>query len=146
MPAHTWIPSRVPPWKDVGRRTRAAALELAGLSEGARNEAVEAIAVALEESAAEIPCRQPGRPRGRRSRRDISPSLYARLKLDEVKLRGEIAGVRDVGRLPDPVGARQIGRRLDDGLVLERISVPVGVLGVIFEARPDAVIQTQALR
>ena len=130
--------------EDIGRRTRAAALELAGLSEGARNEAVEAIAVALEESAPEILAANLA-DREAAEADGISPSLYARLKLDEVKLRGEIAGVRDVRRLPDPVGVRQIHRRLDEGLVLERVSVPVGVLGVIFEARPDAVIQISSL-
>lgn len=138
------VSSESPALEEIGRRTRAAALELAGLTREARNEAIEAIAAALEESASEILAanladREAAQTDG------ISPSLYARLKLDETKLRGEIAGVRDVGRLPDPVGARQINRRLDEGLVLERVSVPVGVLGVIFEARPDAVIQISSL-
>ncbi len=75
----------------------------------------------------------------------LAPSLYGRLKLDRVKLAGAIAGVRDVARLPDPVGAVQIHRELDDGLVLKRVAVPLGVLGVIFESRPDAVMQISAL-
>ncbi|HZJ03792.1 MAG TPA: glutamate-5-semialdehyde dehydrogenase, partial [Thermoleophilia bacterium] len=143
--AHTQaVSSESPTLEEIGRRTRAAALELASLPEGARNEAIEAIAVALEESASEILAANLA-DREAAEADGISPSLYSRLKLDEVKLRGEIAGVRDVERLPDPVGARQIHRRLDDRLVLERISVPVGVLGVIFEARPDAVIQISSL-
>lgn len=130
--------------EDVGRRTRAAALHLSALPTEARNEAIEAIAVALEAAApsilaANVADREAAEADG------ISASLYSRLKLDETKLRGEIAGVRDVGRLPDPVGARQIHRELDEGLVMERIAVPVGVLGVIFEARPDAVIQISSL-
>ncbi len=130
--------------EDVGRRTRAAALQLSALPTSARNEAIEAIAAALEEAApailaANLADREAAEADG------ISSSLYSRLKLDETKLRGEIAGVRDVGRLPDPVGARQIHRELDEGLVLERLAVPVGVLGVIFEARPDAVIQISSL-
>ncbi|MHB9149173.1 MAG: glutamate-5-semialdehyde dehydrogenase [Thermoleophilia bacterium] len=143
--AHTQaVSSETPTLEEIGRRTRAAALELASLPETARNEAIEAIAAALEESASEILAANLA-DREAAETDGISPSLYARLKLDETKLRGEIAGVRDVGRLPDPVGARQIHRRLDDRLVLERISVPVGVLGVIFEARPDAVIQISSL-
>ncbi|WP_390883047.1 glutamate-5-semialdehyde dehydrogenase [Kovacikia minuta] len=75
----------------------------------------------------------------------ISASLYARLKLDETKLKGAISGVRDVSRLPDPIGDIQIHRELDEGLVLKRITCPLGVLGVIFEARPDAVVQISSL-
>ena len=130
--------------EDTGRRTRAAALALATLPTSARDEAIEAIARALEDSAADILAANLA-DREAAEADGISPSLYARLKMDETKLRGEIAGVRDVGRLPDPVGARQIHRRLDDDLTLERVAVPVGVLGVIFEARPDAVIQISSL-
>jgi glutamate-5-semialdehyde dehydrogenase len=56
-----------------------------------------------------------------------------------------VAGVRDVIRLDDPIGDRQIHRELDSGLILERFSCPLGVIGVIFEARPDAVTQIAAL-
>ena len=69
----------------------------------------------------------------------------ARLKLDAAKLSGAIDGVRKVADLADPLGQRQLHRELDQGLVLERISVPVGVVGVIFEARPDAVVQIASL-
>lgn len=130
--------------ENVGRRTRAAALQLATLTTEARNEAVEAIAAALEADAANILAANVA-DREAAEADGISSSLYSRLKLDETKLRGEIVGVRDVGRLPDPVGAQQIHRELDEGLVLERLAVPVGVLGVIFEARPDAVIQISSL-
>ncbi|MHB0979862.1 MAG: glutamate-5-semialdehyde dehydrogenase [Thermoleophilia bacterium] len=130
--------------ENVGRRTRAAALQLATLTTAARNKAVEAIAAALKAAAPDILAANVA-DREAAEADGISPSLYSRLKLDETKLRGEIAGVRDVGRLPDPVGARQIHRELDEGLVLERLAVPVGVLGVIFEARPDAVIQISSL-
>ncbi len=129
---------------DIGRRTRAAALRLATLDTAARNQAVEAVALALQEASPQILAANAA-DREAAQAAGISPSLYARLKLDEVKLRGEIAGVRDVARLPDPVGARQIHRELDEGLILERVTVPVGVLGVIFEARPDAVIQISSL-
>ena len=75
----------------------------------------------------------------------LAPALVTRLKLDAGKLAGAIDGVRQVATLPDPLGVRQLHRELDEGLVLERISVPLGVLGVIFEARPDAVIQIASL-
>ena len=110
----------------------------------ARDRAIEAIALALEAAATEILAANAADCEAAQAD-GIAPSLYARLKLDETKLRGEIAGVRDVGRLADPVGRRQIHRELDEGLVLQRVTCPVGVLGVIFEARPDAVVQISAL-
>jgi len=75
----------------------------------------------------------------------LAPALLARLKLDEAKLVSAIEGVRQLAQLPDPLGQLQLHRELDQGLVLERITVPLGVLGVIFEARPDAVIQIASL-
>jgi glutamate-5-semialdehyde dehydrogenase len=75
----------------------------------------------------------------------LAHALVARLKLDSSKLEGAIAGVREVADLPDPLGRRLLHTELDAGLVLERITVPLGVLGVIFEARPDAVMQIASL-
>ena len=75
----------------------------------------------------------------------LSQSLLARLKLDGSKLEGAIEGIRKVAHLPDPIGTAQLRRELDDGLILERLTVPLGVLGVIFEARPDALIQIASL-
>ena len=75
----------------------------------------------------------------------LASALMARLKLDATKLQAAIDGVRKVASLPDPLGLRQLHRELDTDLVLERITVPLGVLGVIFEARPDAVVQIASL-
>jgi glutamate-5-semialdehyde dehydrogenase len=67
------------------------------------------------------------------------------LQLDEYKLRDAIAGVRDVGKLDDPIGKVQIHREIDTGLILKRTTCPLGVLGIIFEARPEAAIQIVSL-
>ncbi|ABX08991.1 Gamma-glutamyl phosphate reductase [Prochlorococcus marinus str. MIT 9211] len=75
----------------------------------------------------------------------LSESLLSRLKLNENKLDAAIEGVRKVACLPDPIGIRQLHRQLDEGLYLERLTVPLGVIGVIFEARPDALIQIASL-
>ncbi|MEX1317215.1 MAG: glutamate-5-semialdehyde dehydrogenase [Synechococcaceae cyanobacterium] len=75
----------------------------------------------------------------------LAPALVARLTLDATKLDAAIAGVRQVAGLTDPLGRRQLHTELDQGLVLERVTVPLGVLGVIFEARPDAVMQIASL-
>ena len=129
---------------DLARETREASRRLAALDAAARNQALEAIATALENHSDSI--LEANRRDCEQAQQDgIAAALYARLKLDAAKLQGAIAGVRDVARLADPLGQRQLHRELDQGLVLERLTVPVGVLGVIFEARPDAVMQIAAL-
>jgi len=78
-------------------------------------------------------------------KKGISSSLLSRLKLSKAKLNSGIEGVRKVGDLTDPVNQFQIKRELSKGLILERKTVPIGVLGVIFESRPDAVMQISSL-
>ncbi len=75
----------------------------------------------------------------------ISKALLSRLKLSKEKLNSGIDGVRKVGDLADPVNQVQIKRELSKGLILERKTVPIGVIGVIFESRPDAVMQISSL-
>jgi len=78
-------------------------------------------------------------------KKGISRALLSRLKLSKSKLNSGIEGVRKVGELADPVNQLQIKRELSKGLILERKTVPIGVLGVIFESRPDAVMQISSL-
>ena len=78
-------------------------------------------------------------------KKGISKALLSRLKLSKEKLNSGIEGVRKVGELADPVNQVQIKRELSKGLILERKTVPIGVLGVIFESRPDAVMQISSL-
>jgi len=75
----------------------------------------------------------------------ISQSLLARLKLTRDKLYLGIEGIRKVRNLKDPIGQIQINKELSNGLILQRKTVPIGVLGVIFESRPDAVMQISSL-
>lgn len=76
---------------------------------------------------------------------EITKSTYNRLKLDENKMRDMIQGVRDIANLEDPVGKVIFKRELDEGLILSKVSCPIGVLGIIFEARPDVISQISAL-
>ncbi len=78
-------------------------------------------------------------------KKGISNALLSRLKLSKEKLNSGIEGVRKVGDLSDPVDQVQIRKELSKGLILERKTVPIGVLGVIFESRPDAVMQISSL-
>ena len=129
---------------DVIQRTRIAAIALAKLSQRVKNDALEAIAIALEQNVEVILTANQEDVTAAIAAQLPSP-LIARLKLDPNKLKSMVAGVRDVIRLDDPIGDRQIHRQLDAGLILERFSCPLGVIGVIFEARPDAVTQIAAL-
>ena len=75
----------------------------------------------------------------------ISGAIKKRLKFDEGKMRDVLAGLDELIRLPDPLGKTSLARELDEGLKLYRVSVPIGVIGVIFEARPDALVQISSL-
>ena len=76
---------------------------------------------------------------------EISQSIYDRLKLSDAKFNDMVSGVRDVAKLPDPVGQTLWANKLDNGLELYRVSCPIGVVGVIFEARPDVIVQISSL-
>ncbi|MEN9877255.1 MAG: Gamma-glutamyl phosphate reductase [Cyanobacteriota bacterium] len=138
------VPEPTPALLAMAAGLRRQALELAQCSDDQRRQALVAMAAALEEQRSEILAANQA-DMELAATGALSPALVARLKLDDHKLSGAIEGVRQVAALADPLGLRQLHRALDDGLVLERITVPLGVLGVIFEARPDAVMQIAAL-
>jgi glutamate-5-semialdehyde dehydrogenase len=134
--------------RDVAVRARAAYLELLGCSTDDKNEALRAVIRSLKRQEAEIAEAN----RGDLKRADdlvasgeMRPALRARLVFDDKKLRGVIAGVEDVIGLPDPAGRVEWRRELDAGLILSRVSCPLGVVGVIFESRPDVVVQVSSL-
>ncbi|MEM7555786.1 MAG: glutamate-5-semialdehyde dehydrogenase [Cyanobacteria bacterium P01_A01_bin.84] len=128
----------------VARKTKLAALKLAVLSAQLKNQAINAVAKALESATDEIIAANIADCEAATAS-NIAKPLYKRLLLDKHKLRDAIAGVRDVGQLPDPVGRVQIHREIDTDLILKRVTCPLGVLGVIFEARPEAAIQIASL-
>lgn len=76
---------------------------------------------------------------------ELSEAVFNRLKLDDNKMRDMIQGILDISKLENPVGKVLLKRQLDDGLILTKISCPIGVLGIIFEARPDVISQISAL-
>ena len=76
---------------------------------------------------------------------NLAAPLLARLLMDEKKLRGVTDGLRALSGLPDPLGRTLLARELAPGLRLYRVSCPIGVLGVVFESRPDALVQIASL-
>ena len=119
-------------------------IDLAQCTDQQRQEALLAMAEALEQQR-DLILKANQADREAAEQEQLAPALLSRLKLDGPKLDGAIAGIRQLAQLADPLAQRQLHRALDEGLVLERVSVPLGVVGVIFEARPDAVMQIAAL-
>ena len=75
----------------------------------------------------------------------LNKSTFNRLKLDENKMRDMVQGIRDIAKLEDPVNKKLLVRELDSDLTLYKVSCPIGVLGIIFEARPDVIAQISSL-
>jgi glutamate-5-semialdehyde dehydrogenase len=123
---------------------QAASRELAMLDAGVRDAALEAIAAALLERSDEIleanaRDLEAGRAAG------LSAALLDRLRLDRARVTAMAGGVRQIAALPDPVGEVVEGRRLANGLDLRKIRVPLGVVAVVYEARPNVTIDAAAL-
>ena len=127
--------------REIAEAAKRASRMLAGMEEAARNAALEAMAEALEAASAELL----EVSRAECGTADVVPAILARLRLDESKLAEMVEQVRSVAALPDVLGRTLDAIELDEGLNLTKVSVPLGVLAVIFEARPDAVTQIAAL-
>mgnify|MGYP001374901371 CR=1 FL=1 len=135
------------PTNDLIERSLAVKRASTALSQSSnkqRQAALLAMANSLEAKASEI-LKANMDDVSRASNTGLGDALLARLKLSKSKLEEAIQGVRKVSTLPDPIGLRQLNRELYKGLSLERVTVPLGVLGVIFESRPDAVMQIASL-
>jgi glutamate-5-semialdehyde dehydrogenase len=123
---------------------RRAARALAGLSRGQKDEALFAVADALRRRSAEILAENHEDVRLARENR-LADALVDRLLLDDDRLRDVEHAVREIAALPDPVGQVVDGWRLDNGVELRRVRVPLGVIGVIYEARPNVTVDAAAL-
>ena len=129
---------------DMLRAARVASIALATTSSGAKDAGLEAIATAVENGADRIlPANELDLANGREN--GLSTGLQDRLRLDETRLAGLAAAVRDVIALPDPVGGVIRGSTLPNGLQLSQVRVPFGVVGAIYEARPNVTIDIAAL-
>lgn len=133
---------------EIAKRAKQASLKITELSTELKNAALTNIADAFEVHKDEIFDANKQDLKDAKSLVDcgeISKSTFNRLKLDENKMRDMIQGVRDIALLDDPVGKKLFVRELDEGLVLNKVSCPIGVLGIIFEARPDVISQISSL-
>lgn len=133
---------------EIAKNAKIASLKVAELDTNIKNQALENIAQMLEEHKSEIfeaNAQDLEEAKTLVETGEISQSAYNRLKLDENKMRDMIQGVKDIANLDDPIGKVLLKRQLDEDLILKKISCPIGVLGIIFEARPDVISQISSL-
>ena len=126
------------------RKEKQAAPKLAATTNEQRNAALTAVREALLQHQAEI-FEANKQDLAQAEADGVSGPVRKRLKFDEGKLRDVTAGISDLTKMEDPLFQTQFARELDEGLVLKRVTCPIGVIGVIFEARPDALVQISAL-
>src|ERR1700742_1193275 len=133
---------------EAAQKAKAASARLARIPTADKNRALEQIAHALQSRAKDILAAnrldlEAARPLVESG--ELTEAAYRRLKLDQAKLRDIVDGVRQVVLLDDPVGEVTYAMELDARLRLFRVSCPIGVVGIIFESRPDALVQITAL-
>ena len=126
------------------RKMKEAAPYMAASLNEERIKALEEIKKALEKNASAI-FDENKKDLEAAAKENIPDAVMKRLKFDEGKLKDCLAGIDQLISLDDPVGRVTMRRELDENLVLTRINVPIGVIGVIFEARPDALVQISSL-
>ncbi len=126
------------------KAARVASRALATVDADLKNGALEAIAIAIERNADRIvPANDLDLANGREN--GLSSGLQDRLRLDHARLASLASAVRDVAALVDPVGENVRGQTLPNGLKLSQVRVPFGVVGVIYEARPNVTVDIAAL-
>lgn len=132
------------PLQEKAQRARDAAYQLAALDTDSKNQYLLAVARALEAAEAEITAANE-RDLARAESDGVAAPLVKRLAFGPKKLKQVVRGLADIARLPDPVGRTLSARELDEGLELYQKSYPLGVIGMIFESRPDALVQMAGL-
>ena len=130
--------------RGMATRARSAAAELAKMTTDEKNAALLAIADALEAHRGEIAAANAADV-ARAKENGISPSMLDRLTLTPVRFDAMVAGVRHVASLPDPVGETIWTRERPSGIKIRKVRVPLGVIAVVFESRPNVFVDTAAL-
>ncbi len=130
--------------RDIGRAAREAALELALAPSEQKNRALTAAAAALRTRAAKILTANDGDMR-EAVKRGTSGALLDRLRLDAQRVEAMARAVEDIERLADPIGRRLAEWVRPNGMLIQRVCVPLGVIGIIYESRPNVTADAGAL-
>lgn len=128
--------------REAAREMKAESYRMASLPAEIRDGALKAIAEALVDNKEEIFA---ANKKDRENGAGLPAPILGRLTFDDHKLADCVKGINDLIAMPDPLFRKQMVRELDEGLTLVRSSCPIGVIGVIFESRPDALVQISAL-
>ncbi|MGH8308316.1 MAG: glutamate-5-semialdehyde dehydrogenase [Steroidobacteraceae bacterium] len=128
----------------LGRRAVQAARALASASTAQKNAALEAAAAAIRARRAAILAANAIDMDAARAK-SLSAALLDRLELDETRVESMARGVEEIVALPDPVGAIASEWRRPNGLAIQRVRVPLGVIGIIYESRPNVTADAGAL-
>ena len=131
-------------FKLIARNVKEDSYTLANTSPALRNQALAAVADALSQNKDRIFAAN-AKDLQRAELDNLPGPIVARLKFNEAKLSDCLSGIRDLIGLPDPLQNTLLKRQVDEGLLLEKVTCPIGVIGVIFESRPDALIQISTL-
>jgi glutamate-5-semialdehyde dehydrogenase len=130
--------------KDEAQKTKQASLKLAAAKSTVKNQALREIARRLTDHTMEL-MRANARDIERAERENLAAPLLKRLKFDQAKIKEACRGIEALTALEEPVGRTLSALELDKGLELYKVSCPLGVVGVIFESRPDALVQIACL-
>ena len=125
------------------KKTKAAAPALAAVDSAAKDAALEHIAARLLAEQAEI--LQSNAEDMATAAESLSPAMLDRLRLDEARIAGMAQGIRELRELPDPVGRVLSRVERPNGLLIEKTAVPMGVIGIIYESRPNVTSDAAAL-
>lgn len=130
--------------EELGANAKKAEKTMRGISSAQKDNALEEIAKALEENQALI-ISENEKDLENAVKKEMSKAMQDRLKLDEKRIKGMADGVRKLISLPDPVGRVLGGHELPNGLKIVKKSVPLGVVGIIFESRPNVTVDAAAI-
>jgi glutamate-5-semialdehyde dehydrogenase len=129
---------------ETAKQAKKASIQLGAVKTDAKNNALAEIAKALKQNTDKtISANKKDVAAAKRN--NLSTALLKRLKFDENKIADVVAGIESLIKLDDPVGKTLSATELDKGLELYKVSCPIGVIGVIFESRPDALVQISTL-
>lgn len=130
--------------KQIAKQAKKASVRLAAVTGEVKNVALENIARALKANTAAIgAANQIDLEKAQKE--NLAVPLLKRLKFDEDKIREAVEGVHSLVGLSDPVGITKEALEMDKGLELFKVSCPIGVIGIVFESRPDALVQISSL-
>jgi len=129
---------------EIAKAANAASIQLAAVKTDEKNNALAEIAKSLTQSTAEIISANQ-KDLVAAEKNNLAAPLLKRLKFDENKIAETITGIDSLIKLDDPVGKTLAAAELDQGLELYKVTCPIGVIGVIFESRPDALVQISTL-